>query len=190
MPDCQTLCKSKTLSMPEWVYPVLERKQNLQTPEDKMDFLVQLAETNIRQATGGPFSAAVFDMQNGELISIGLNQVVSANTSVAHAEIMALVFAQTQIGDFRLRKSDYELVALAQPCAMCYGALFWSGIKRLIYGARKEDVEKLAGFDEGPLPANWTLQLEKRGIEVVPDIGRDDACRILKQYQQEGGLLY
>lgn len=184
------VCKSKELSMPEWVFPFLEQKMILDSSEKRMDFLARIAEENIRKRTGGPFSAAVFDMKKGDLISIGLNQVTSETTSVAHAEIMALLFAQKKVNHFRLDRGEYELVSLAQPCAMCYGALFWSGIRRLVYGARKEDVEKYAGFDEGPLPDNWIVQLNKRGIEVISDVGRDMAIRILKQYGQEGGLLY
>jgi len=184
------VCTNKEMTMPEWIFPFLEQKIQNNTHEQKMDFLARIAEQNIKEGTGGPFSAAVFEIQSGDLISVGLNQVVSVKTSLAHAEIMAILFAQKKVNHFRLDNGSYELVSLAQPCAMCYGALFWSGISRLVYGARKEDVEELAGFDEGPLPDNWSARLENRGIEVISDIGRDTACRVLKQYRQTGGLLY
>ena len=41
-----------------------------------------------------------------------------------------------------------EMVASTQPCAMCLGATPWSGIRRLVCGARDEDAEEI-GFDEG-----------------------------------------
>ena len=52
----------------------------------------------------------------------------------------------------------------------------------MLIGARSEDVESLTEFDEGPLPADWVGELERRGIEVVRDIHRDDARAVLKQY--------
>ena len=53
-----------------------------------------------------------------------------------------------------------ELVTSGQPCIQCYGNLWWSGLRRLVVGARKEDIETLAGFSEGPLPHTWADQLE------------------------------
>ena len=81
------------------------------------------------------------------------------------------------------------LATSAQPCAMGYGALIWAGIDTLLVGARADDVQTLAGFDEGPLPADWRGELERRGIAVHVDILRDQACAVLRRYG-ESGLVY
>ena len=57
-------------------------------------------------------------------------------------------------------------------------------------GARAEDVEALTEFDEGPLPADWVGELERRGIRVVRDLQRDAACTVLRAYGEQGGLKY
>ena len=50
-------------------------------------------------------------------------------------------------------------------------------------------MQQLAGFDEGPLPADWKGELEKRGIAVRTDLMRDHARDVLRDYG-ESGLVY
>ena len=72
---------------------------------------------------------------------------------------------------------------------MCFGAIIWSGIKRLVCEAFTADVES-AGFDEGPKPQNWIAELEKREIEVVTGVDRLKARSVIQPYIVEGGILY
>ena len=69
-------------------------------------------------------------------------------------------------------------------------ATIWAGIDRLLIGARAEDVMALTEFDEGPLPADWVGELERRGIAVTRDIERDAACDALRAYSARGGARY
>jgi len=110
---------------------------------------------------------------------------------MAHAEVMALATSQQRIQSFRLNQGGgrITLATSAQPCSMCYGALIWAGIDELLIAARAEDVQELAGFDEGPLPADWAGELRKRGIEVHTDLMRDHARDVLRDYG-ESGLVY
>jgi 23S rRNA C2498 (ribose-2'-O)-methylase RlmM len=52
--------------------------------------------------------------------------------------------------------------------------------------ARTEDVESLTEFDEGPLPADWVGELERRGIAVRRDILRDASREVLADYGRNG----
>src|SRR5690606_12471313 len=116
-----------------------------------------------------PFGAAGFERDSGKLVAVGVNRVVPCRASVAHAEMMAFTLAQEAVGRFDLAAPGlpaHELVTSAQMCAMCYGATLWSGVRRVVYAATASDVEELAGFDEGPLPADWQGQLRARGIDV------------------------
>src|SRR3546814_20381400 len=49
---------------------------------------------------------------------------------------------------------------------------------------------ELTEFDEGPRPADWVGELDKRGIEVVRDVNRDDARAVLRAYGEGGGQRY
>ena len=50
------------------------------------------------------------------------------------------------------RKVKFQIVVNAQMCAMCLGAVIWSGVKEVCYAATSREVEQITGFDEGPLP--------------------------------------
>jgi tRNA(Arg) A34 adenosine deaminase TadA len=171
--------------LPDWsrVYPRLE---------DRMDLVLTLARRNVDAGTGGPFGAGIFDLYSGRLIAPGVNLVMSANYSVAHAEIVAMMLAQKRVGTYDLGASglpSMELVSSTEPCAMCLGAVVWSGVRRLVCGASDSDA-RAVGFDEGPKPDDWIGALEERGIAVVRDVGRAAAVRVLEDYAAQGGLIY
>ncbi|MGQ0666801.1 MAG: nucleoside deaminase, partial [Nitrospiraceae bacterium] len=139
-----------------------------------MQFVIQLAFTNIDMGTGGPFGAAVFEMTTGRLVSIGVNLVASTHCSLAHAEMVALANAHQAVGHFDLGAAGMptlELVTSCEPCAMCYGAIPWSGVRNVLCGARASDASVI-GFDEGSKPRNWVAALKKRGITVSRDLCR------------------
>lgn len=177
------------LDLPAWTADI-DRTRRHAGDEDKMALAIELSRRNVEARTGGPFGAAVFDAA-GHVVSVGVNRVEACRCSAAHAEVMALGGAQQASGRYRLNLDGgaYTLATSAQPCAMCYGALVWAGIDVLLIGARADDVQTLAGFDEGPLPADWTGELERRGIRVRRDIAREGACEVLRRYG-ESGLVY
>jgi tRNA(Arg) A34 adenosine deaminase TadA len=177
------------LDLPAWTADI-DRARSYAADEEKMALAIELSRRNVEAGSGGPFGAAVFDAA-GRVVSVGVNRVEACRCSAAHAEVMALGGAQQSSGRYRLNLEGgtWTLATSAQPCAMCYGALVWAGIDVLLIGARADDVQALAGFDEGPLPADWTGELERRGIRVRRDIARDGACEVLRRYG-ESGLVY
>lgn len=181
------------LSLPEWVADFLPSPERLYaSPEERMDLVLELARRNCRRKTGGPFAAAVFELDSGRLLAVGLNLVVNAGCSVAHAELIALMLAQQRLHSFTLNAPGLpacDLVSSTEPCAMCLGALPWAGIRRLVCGARDEDARAI-GFDEGDKPADWVRLLERRHIAVLRDVRREEARRILQDYAAGGGMIY
>ena len=91
-----------SLSLPGWVEELVEPGATFPTVEDRMGFVIELSQLNVRHGGGGPFGAAVFDRETGELLAPGVNLVTSANCSVAHAEMVAIMVAQQSLGDFDL----------------------------------------------------------------------------------------
>ena len=180
------------IALPAWVEPfVAERGDMFTTHDDRMRLAIALARENVEQGTGGPFGAAVFDSA-GRLIAPGVNLVVGLNCSVAHAEIVAIMTAQQALGSFDLGADGMPLCELAtstEPCAMCMGAIPWSGVRRLVCGATGNDAEAI-GMDEGAKPADWVTELESRGIEVIQGVRREEATEVLQQYAANGGTIY
>ena len=179
--------------LPSWAIRLARCQQRpILTARDRMRFVIHLALTNVALKTGGPFGAAVFETTTGRLVSIGVNLVVSTNCSLAHAEIIALANAQQAIGHFDLGAPSmpkHELVTSCEPCAMCYGAIPWAGVRKVLCGARGGDAEAI-GFDEGPKPKNWVTALKKRGIAVSRDLCRDEATAVFQYYKKAGYAIY
>ena len=75
-------------------------------------------------------------VMNGRVIARGYNQVEKLTDSTAHAEIIALTAAFNFLGSKYL--PDATLYVTVQPCLMCSGALYWSKISRIVYGAEDE----------------------------------------------------
>jgi tRNA(Arg) A34 adenosine deaminase TadA len=172
------------LTLPAWIHEAVDPQTVCADDESKVALAIELSRLNIVHESGGPFGAAVFDETSGHLIGVGVNRVLQQNCSAAHAEMMACMTAQSRAQKVRLNE-DGARIALAtssQPCCMCYGATFWAGIDTLLIGARSEDVMSLTAFDEGPLPADWIGELERRGIAVRRDILRDRAREVLHDY--------
>jgi tRNA(Arg) A34 adenosine deaminase TadA len=180
-----------TLTLPAWIEECCgDPGRAYRDAGERLRLAVELARLNVERDTGGPFGAAVFDLSTFRLVAAGVNRVIPESCSVAHAETMAIMLAQKRLGTFDLRAvGNFELATSAEPCAMCYGALPWSGIRRLAYGATREDVQAI-GFDEGDKPADWDRALEARGIEVVHALLRAEAREALEQYRRRNGRIY
>lgn len=177
--------------LPTWVDGMVDFSRACVDDDARIALAIELARRNVEHASGGPFGAVVFD-DSGKPVAVGVNRVEPLRSSLAHAEIVALTLAQRKTGRARLNADGrrYTLATSAQPCCQCYGAIVWAGIDTLLIGARAEDTESLAGFDEGPLPDDWIGELEQRGIRVIRDLQREAACAVLAAYAAHGGQRY
>jgi len=180
------------IEIPAWVGNFLAHSPKVFAAlEDRMRFVIALARENVERQTGGAFGAAVFDSK-GNLVAPGINIVVTNNCSIRHAEMIAIAMAQKKLGRYDLGNGGtdaYELVTSAEPCAMCFGAIPWSGVQRLVCGAQDEDARRI-GFDEGPKLSDWQDALENRGIRVACDVLRKEAVEVLDLYVRLGGPIY
>ena len=87
---------------------------------------------------------AIIVMQD-KIIAKGYNQVELMNDSTAHAEIIALTTAYNYLGSKYLPEAT--LYVTIEPCLMCSGALYWSKIGRIVFGApdEKNSYRRVAG---------------------------------------------
>jgi tRNA(Arg) A34 adenosine deaminase TadA len=187
----QGISLGSTPWLPAWLVTSGELDGVYAGNDARIALVIDLARRNVEHSTGGPFGAAVFD-EDGRVVAAGVNRVEPLQVSLAHAEILALVGAQRRLGRARLNGDGrrYTLANSAQPCCQCFGAIVWAGVDELLIAARKEDVESLAGFDEGPLPGYWVGELGRRDIHVERDLRREDARAVLAAYASRGGARY
>jgi len=153
--------------------------------------VIDLAQKNVLHETGGPFAAGVFT-NSGELIAIGTNSVTRLNLAPLHAEIVAILFAQQRLNSYSFRSSGLppcELFTSCEPCAMCLGAVLWSGFSRVACGATKQDAEGI-GFKEGPVPTEIDGYMRGQGIEIIRELLRPEAIHVLETYRKKRGPIY
>lgn len=78
-----------------------------------------------------PIGAVV--VKDGEIIGRGFNLRESMQTTLTHAELLAIQDANQKVGSWRLE--DCTLYVTLEPCPMCAGAIVQSRVKRVVYGA-------------------------------------------------------
>ena len=183
-----------TLSLPQWAENELKKLPDaLPTLEARMEVVIRFSRLNFENGTGGPFAAGVFERDTGKVVVIGVNRVVPSNCSSAHAEIVALSLAQKLLGTFDLGGAGmpaYQLVVNWRPCAMCFGAVPWSGVRSLAIAGSGSELENITGFDEGPVHPDWKAELEKRGIEVIDGVLTAKAIEVFQAFAASDALVY
>jgi len=190
--DIQT--RSQGFALPDWVNDwvstCLRIHGDFSSLEKRMDFAIALSAQNVKHQTGGPFGAAIFDVDNHQLLAVGVNIVVPSHNCTNHAEMVAISLAQQSLKTHNLSEhGNFELLTSCEPCAMCFGAMPWSGIKHLAYAATSADAEAI-GFDEGAKHPHWVNELQKRGITVTTELQHRKAAAVLQAYQQQSGVIY
>ena len=180
------------IEYPRWVDSVVDWDKPYSSDVERMRLAIGIARANVDRGDGGPFGAAIFESDSGKLVSVGMNSVVRYDNCTLHGEMVAFMMAQQRVRSFTLSGRGlptHELHTSCEPCAMCLGATLWSGVKRVVYGAAREDASRLH-FEEGPVfPASYKY-LEDRGIAIVRNVLRDEACAVLDEYRAKSGKIY
>lgn len=145
---------------------------------------VRIAIEGIRDG-GGPFGAVI--TRGDEIIAEGNNNVVLAKDPTAHAEINAIRKACAILGTHNL--SDCTLYSSCEPCPMCLGAVYWAGIKKVVYAFDKMDAAR-AGFNDNFIYDELRLEPSSRKIIFlhIPCFEGEDPFRTWDEF--EGKVPY
>jgi guanine deaminase len=122
---------------------------------------IEIAKDGIKSG-GGPFGAVV--TKDDKIISEAYNRVVLEHDPTAHAEILAIREAAAQLESHHL--GDCKLYTSCEPCPMCLGAIYWAGIKKVVYACDRIDAEE-AGFSDKLVYEEIILDPEKRKISFL-----------------------
>lgn len=140
---------------------------------------IQLSLDNVLSGRGGPFGAVI--VQNGVIISEGVNVVTAENDPTAHAEVNAIREACAKLRVFRL--SDCEIYTSCEPCPMCLGAIYWARLARIYFGALASDASKI-GFDDSFIYREMTQPVSHRSISMIPMM-RDQALTAFRAWDEK-----
>ena len=98
-----------------------------------MHFALQQAENAFDE---GEIPVGALIVCQDQIIAKGYNQTEKLNDVTAHAEMLALTAASQKLGAKYLK--DCTLYVTLEPCVMCAGAIFWSQVGRIVWGASDE----------------------------------------------------
>lgn len=124
-----------------------------------------------------PFGAVL--VKDGEIVFTNENQIYTAHEPTFHAEagLIRLFCAETGITDL----SDYTLYSSCEPCFMCAGALVWTKLGRLVYGASDIDLCRILG-EKGNECVKTVFENSHCKTEVTAGVLRKESVEILKAY--------
>ena len=111
--------------------------------EAHMHRAIELSMIGHTSGKGLPIGCVV--TKDGQIIGEGHNEIFLRNIPTAHAEMVAIEDACKKTNNILLE--GCELYTSLQPCPMCFGAVYWAGIKKVYYAVSCIDAAK-AGFDD------------------------------------------
>lgn len=120
---------------------------------------IEMARLNLSENKGGPFGAVI--VKEGRIIARGSNLVTLNNDPTAHAEIVAIREACSQLNDFQLYGCD--IYCSCEPCPMCLGAIYWARPNRIFFAATRADAAN-AGFDDDFIYKELSIDIPDRKI--------------------------
>ncbi|MCO7127531.1 nucleoside deaminase [Sporolactobacillus shoreicorticis] len=131
-----------------------------------------------------PFGACIVN-DKGEII-LTRNTCLSEKSTVHHAEINALIQA-SKIKKFAELK-EYTIFSTSEPCLMCFGAITWARMSKVVYGTSIKDLIK-AGFSEININTNELLDKVNYKITVVPNVMRSECLQLLRTWCKKQRIL-
>ena len=145
---------------------------------------IEIAGNGIQEG-GGPFGAII--TRNGKIIAEAHNRVVLNSDPTAHAEVLAIRAAAAFLKSHEL--GDCIIYTSCEPCPMCLGAIYWAGIKKVIYACDRTDAEA-AGFSDKMIYEELILDPERRKIDFIR-ISSSEGKGLFKKWEElENKTMY
>ncbi len=127
------------------------------------DFMRLAIDTARKGVTAGqtPFGAVI--TKNGKVVAEAHNSVWKTTDPTAHAEINAIRLACKKLGTINL--DGCVIYSTTEPCPLCFSAIHWARISKIVYGAEIADAKK-AGFNELILSNRVMKKLGKSRVAI------------------------
>lgn len=156
------------------------------TPDDER-FMRQAIDACRRGVEAGqsPFGACI--VLDGRSLVATHNHVWHHTDPTGHAEVQAIRAACADLGTVHL--DGATIYSTTEPCPMCFSAIHWTRISRIVYGASIADAARF-GFNE--LPISNAQMRQAGGSDVVIDSPclRDEALAVFEAWRDRGGRSY
>ena len=148
------------------------------TDKEYMDLAIELSGKAYY-----PYGAVI--VKNNKIIGRSDADVPVSKTGFSHAELRAIEDAMEHLGGHLCAEGGkgVTIYSSCEPCAMCMGAILYTGIDRLVYGATLEDSKECV--NEILAKSNDIANdCSNRKIEIVPEFQREEAVKVLKRWKE------
>jgi guanine deaminase len=140
------------------------------------------ALTHLPALEGGPFGVCL--VQGDEVLAVAHNTVLKDRDPTCHAEVNAIRLAARKLQSFDL--SGCELYSTTEPCPMCFAAIHWARLGRLIYGTTIAEVARL-GFNELTLGSREMQALGRSPVVIYPGCLAEECRQLLAEWARIPG---
>ena len=132
-----------------------------------------------REAGNHPF-ASILVGPDGTVLMTQHNAYLPDHDMTGHAERVLMTRASTTLP--RELLAECTIYTSAEPCAMCTGAIYWTGLKRLVYGLSEHKMKAIIGAHaDNPtldLPCRDVFAAGQRQVEVIGPMLEDEAAAV------------
>ena len=132
-----------------------------------------------------PFGACI--VRDNHILATAHNGVRLHNDPTAHAEILCIRQACRNLNDIDL--AGCTIYSTTEPCPMCFSAIHWARIGRIVFAARIDDAQSF-GFNELQLPNAQLKSLANLPVTLTPDFMREQALALYQLWHQNDGQPY
>ena len=132
-----------------------------------------------------PFGACI--VLHGQILVATHNHVRLHTDATAHAEVHAIRCACQSLGDIHLPGAT--IYTTTEPCPMCFTAIHWARLDRIVYGATVDDARSF-GFNELQISNEKMKTLGISGVQITPHFMRNEALALFVQWRARGGQPY
>ena len=140
---------------------------------------IRLSEQAVQKGNE-PFAAVL--VKDGDIVYTNENQIYTGSDPTFHAEAGLLRRFCSEAGITDLR--EYTLYSSCEPCFMCCGAMVWTKLGRLVYGASDIDLCDLLG-QKGAECCRIVFENSPWKPQVVPAVLREESLKVLSTYFKE-----
>jgi len=141
-----------------------------------MHMALREASRGMKGGQGGPFGACV--VKDGKIVAVAHNRVLASGNPTQHAEVVAIGRAAKNLGSHILE--GCTIYSTTEPCPMCFSAIHWAQIDRIVFGTAIADVKRL-GFNELSI-SNATLKRLGRSRVVLDRASREECNGLLRDW--------
>jgi len=125
-----------------------------------------------------PFGATLVSPE-GSLLWTARNNQITRGDCTGHAELVLVREATAKLGADALRGGT--VYASGEPCAMCSGAMFWAGIRRVVFAASQQDIIDALGGEQLPIRSAQVYAGASPAVQVDGPLLGSSAIEVLRE---------